>query len=1822
MSGNASHSDLAIDKANHLTDKPGSFDPWLLCIWAQLAKLGVADHVIGIDTTETHNFTLYGPDTKGKYDPAVHPRNMAASAETGNGSHTYLANYKAWTAKEFPPRAWDASKKAHIGCNTLRESLVQHASADKTLAQVVKASICSTFVAAHTAIDTLGLGSGVAIILTVKGLIAKTNLTAGAMAVGALQARMAACSYNKHKSFAGMLRDFEATKNALHDLGVATTPQAYVAHITRGLQTAQFAANIAVARAGKDFGDGDGRHKDELEWLLRTAATMSTSAKTHGLFAMEVNDVDTSVTEAQARTAGKSGGLSVPLDLRPKFGGQEFVPVYAPGYGRLKVELAKAKAPTVFVMSNVVRRDDTGESGSPLRQRLPASGAGTAKTGTGTTKVRASTYSRSTTIKLGIISMLALILAFMAYDAVSMDPCHGGECEYDGGAYWGTDSATDGVSPHGKYQAVSTDGTAGDVSPHGTYRTTDSVSDGTEVTAHGVGNGLPVDVAAEGHDRPVDGDVTIECKTCHTPRGRDAYTKRQRCKSRSGPTCKVCTGHAADCTECGKCQPQEAFDPVQWDARGAEAHPSCRDCNDGATEQAVVRANGLQHPVHSQPLQPPTLYAFAVHTAGAGSDIDRGLIDGIQTTDFTNSPGECVIDSGSGANASKDMTKGHNIRRVSPGTISIASAHGDAESVRHMFSQYWLEESQSPAQLGMWADVLHGTSLTHTLVSTMGGLRRGVGTHFCPYDGCYLEHRASGTTIPICVETPLPTVQLRFITRDEAVQFCDDHDIRIDNVTDVLSSGHVLAASLHCSTDHDLAPPTPYGLNRQHVHRTTAHVSHKNVRQCILRGHLTVPPAWVPVVRNPRFCALPSKGACTTCAATKSEPAPTPRAQPTKAPNLHPVAKLKLRPRGPALVAQVDAMQLGTHDGARRADSDATVDRESGYKFAVLFTDMYSGYIFIHLLRSQADLAEALRAYVEHERGLNHIDDIDNVRIQLQSDNAFVSQSFTRLMKDYGMPCLSPCAPHEHNQIGSAEASNGIFRRCFQALMADMSPPRFMDHAAAHHAAWCVNAVGTPQTNYVSRHELHSGKTPDIRDDLPFATICAVHVPSTTRLVGEDKAQFMYYAGHHDTAGSSKFYNNETHRTIVSRSFEPYTLAPCHGLDLENVLERLNANGAATRAQRREKISARTRALGARAADEAVQPTVVQALTASAVQAAPTAATLRARAAAKAAVVASAPATPVAARRSKDAANWALAERKEHDNLFTPRANQSVPALSKVPKSAREHNSITVRCKCVYKHQFSDNGSDVTGYKCRYTYCGSGECPYPQWHGSSAPVTYYDGETAPPDSPNSAPTKGSYDARRTSSPVAYASSHRFILCHAAANNRVLRCYDVRAAYLNAPDPSDQPTYMWPPNGMASYDTNGEPHVWKVNTNIYGKAAASRAWHVVHTEGLLNLFPGNDSWHCAQSTADPCVFYFTKTVAGQQTGSIVLSAHVDDGLFSATDHALADEFAAALSTKWECTHSPATAFLGCDIIDLTDETSGRRIIGLSQAKYIEELGARFDQLDCDAVTNPLMAIRYADFDNGFAEPGSADETAMAGFDYRALTGSLERIAQTTRPDAQRAVHFVAAFQARPSPSAKKWALRVLQYLVTTRHDVIRWWGPKPGIAPPPTQLVVHVDADHASCTKTGRSYTGITYSVDGTGAPYDWVCERQTSVAKDNNVAEGNAVRRAISDTDGFHQPFMAEVGVRVHKALILTDSEATASKIDHFSSRTKTRAENVALHHPREILRKDTIVLGWCDTTKMISDALTKRVTSTTLASHAQHLLGAVTKWYSGQYHA
>ena len=156
-------------------------------------------------------------------------------------------------------------------------------------------------------------------------------------------------------------------------------------------------------------------------------------------------------------------------------------------------------------------------------------------------------------------------------------------------------------------------------------------------------------------------------------------------------------------------------------------------------------------------------------------------------------------------------------------------------------------------------------------------------------------------------------------------------------------------------------------------------------------------------------------------------------------------------------------------------------------------------------------------------------------------------------------------------------------------------------------------------------------------------------------------------------------------------------------------------------------------------------------------------------------------------------------------------------------------------------------------------------------------------------------------------------------------------------------------------------------------------------------------------------------------------------------------------------------------------------------------------------------------------------------------------------------------------------------------------------------------MVHTDADHASCPTSGRSYTGITFAIDGAGAPYDWVCERQTSVAKDNNRAETHALARAATDTDGYHRHFMSELGAPSHTALLLSDSEPSTNKLYQYNSSTKTRAENVLLHHAREIARAGTTQIGWIAGGRNHSDALTKRLPAATLAKHTQELPGALT---------
>ena len=136
-------------------------------------------------------------------------------------------------------------------------------------------------------------------------------------------------------------------------------------------------------------------------------------------------------------------------------------------------------------------------------------------------------------------------------------------------------------------------------------------------------------------------------------------------------------------------------------------------------------------------------------------------------------------------------------------------------------------------------------------------------------------------------------------------------------------------------------------------------------------------------------------------------------------------------------------------------------------------------------------------------------------------------------------------------------------------------------------------------------------------------------------------------------------------------------------------------------------------------------------------------------------------------------------------------------------------------------------GFELIKGKWRLVYGGNSSKPYQQWRGSSVFTpgsNDYDGG-APPSA--KVEPGGSFDSRQGSSPVAYASSHRFVLCDAAVRDRTLRKADWRAAFLHAERLNPETRqFMWPPKGMSRKDEEGFALLFECIANIYGMKTAA------------------------------------------------------------------------------------------------------------------------------------------------------------------------------------------------------------------------------------------------------------------------------------------------------------------------------------------------------------------------------------------------------------
>jgi hypothetical protein len=290
----------------------------------------------------------------------------------------------------------------------------------------------------------------------------------------------------------------------------------------------------------------------------------------------------------------------------------------------------------------------------------------------------------------------------------------------------------------------------------------------------------------------------------------------------------------------------------------------------------------------------------------------------------------------------------------------------------------------------------------------------------------------------------------------------------------------------------------------------------------------------------------------------------------------------------------------------------------------------------------------------------------------------------------------------------------------------------------------------------------------------------------------------------------------------------------------------------------------------------------------------------------------------------------------------------------------------------------------------------------------------------------------------------------------------------------------EPVYMEQPQGFE--DAEHPDYVCEVHRSIYGLKQSPREWNLELHAALLNS-------GLTQSTFDPTLYFQLRN----QTLLSTVAVHVDDLAVAGEPH-FVDDLIEKLGLRFTIgADKDLHHFLSLKINRVVEG----RVVHLSQPHYIDDMKTRFLSNCTPNVPTPT------DSNFHLLVPCMPDEELSTG-PYNQLVGSLLWAAQCTRPDISFAVNKLSQFLRDPSEAHWQAALRVLQYLVSTRHLRLRLGG----------DLVCagYSDSDWAEDRADRRSTSAYTFRI-GDGA-ISWNSRKQATVS----LSSTKAGYKAMSDS--------------------------------------------------------------------------------------------------------
>ena len=216
---------------------------------------------------------------------------------------------------------------------------------------------------------------------------------------------------------------------------------------------------------------------------------------------------------------------------------------------------------------------------------------------------------------------------------------------------------------------------------------------------------------------------------------------------------------------------------------------------------------------------------------------------------------------------------------------------------------------------------------------------------------------------------------------------------------------------------------------------------------------------------------------------------------------------------------------------------------------------------------------------------------------------------------------------------------------------------------------------------------------------------------------------------------------------------------------------------------------------------------------------------------------------------------------------------------------------------------------------------------------------------------------------------------RLMIVFSILFNQAMRQIDFVMAFPQAPIEMDM--YMEQPKGIETKHGNSKDHVLKLLQNIYGKKQAGRVWNHHLAAKLLQI-------GFTQSLIDDCVFY---------RGDTIFIVYVDDRIFIVDNNNQIIAIIAQLQSlglEIEDQGQPAN-YVGVNIKRLKGggiEFTQRALID----SIIEDVGLK------DTTTKPVPAKA------NIMQLAQKDQPRFTlDCDYRFVTGKLNYLAQTSRPE---------------------------------------------------------------------------------------------------------------------------------------------------------------------------------------------------------------------------